>query len=281
MRKIIAIVFLVISISSPLFAGGGWTKKKGEGYLKLNQWWVRSGKYYNREANIIDITTTGVYVSSLYAEYGISDKLTAITYFPAYVRSTLNRREDPEGNLIAAGDELNGFGDIDLAIKYGFFQDKKVVLAIGLQIGIPTGNPSGGETQLLQTGDGEFNQMLTIDASHSFYPIPAYVSLQTGFNNRTNNFSDEFRYGLELGYTHNNFTAIARLKGVKSLFNGDDSQVSGNGIFNNNVEFLSYAVELIYSYSEHAGVSIGVASAFQGRQILASTTFNAGIFINF
>jgi hypothetical protein len=279
MKKIVIITFLLFSIVAPLYAGGGWTQKKGKGFIKLNQWWVRSSKYYNRESNIIDITTTGVYVSSLYMEYGITDRLTAIAYTPFFVRSTLNKREDASGNQLSDGDQLNGFGDLDLAIKYGLLQNKKIVLSVGLQVGIPSGNPSGGNSKLLQTGDGEFNQMLTLDASHSFYPIPLYVSTQVALNNRTNNFSDEFRYGIETGYTIKQLTVIIRLNGVKSFFNGDDSAVSGNGIFNNNVEFIAYSGELIYAPNEKFGISVGAASALQGRQILANRTYNAGVFI--
>lgn len=281
MKKMSVLLLLIILIQSVTFAGGGWTQKKGNAYLKVSQWWVRSGKFYNREANIINITTTGVYISSIYAEYGISNRITATIYTPFFVRSTLNKRQDPTGNLLSSGDELNGFGDVDLAIKYGLFQDKPIVLAVGLQIGIPSGNPSGGETQLLQTGDGEFNQMLTLEASHSLYPIPAYLSVSTGLNNRTNNFSDEFRYWLEAGYSLKKLTAIFRIQGVKSFFNGDDNLTSGNGIFNNNVEFISYAGELIYTHNEKLGLTIGAASAISGRQILASNTYNAGIFYKF
>lgn len=281
MKKLsLSILMLFISVL-PILAGGGWTQKKGDGYLKLNQWWVRSGKFYNRNSEIIDITTTSVYVSSIYGEYGITDQLTAVVYAPFFVRSTINRREDANGNQLSGGDQFNSFGDIDLAFKYGLFQDKPIVLSVGLQFGIPSGNPSGGNTQLLQTGDGEFNQMIFLEASHSFYPIPVYLTISAGFNNRTNNFSDEWRYSMEAGYTYKKFTAILRLNRVQSLFNGDDTLVVGNGIFNNNMEFTAYGAELIYAHSEKFGGTFGASSAFQGRQILASSTYSVGVFMKF
>ena len=39
---------------------------------------------------------------------------------------------------------------------------------MSLLAGIPSGNPNGGSSEILQTGDGEFNQQLRFDVSGGF-----------------------------------------------------------------------------------------------------------------
>ena len=66
--------------------------------------------------------------------------------------------------------------------------------------GLPTGKDSGGETGILQTGDGEFNQMLRLDLSSGF-SANGWFSFYAGYNNRTQGFSDDYRFGGEVGWT--------------------------------------------------------------------------------
>ena len=218
-------------------------------------------------------------IYDIYAEYGFTEKITGVIYAPVFSRATLNRRVDTNDMLIAEGDELNSVGDIDISFKYTFLQKDALVVSFGLTLGIPTGNPSGGNTQLLQTGDGEFNQLVNLSAGYSFYPVPFYAILDLGVNNRTSNFSDEFRYGVELGYTLKKFTLITRAFGVKSFFNGDENALNGNGLFNNNVEYLSLAPELIFQMNEQLGLSAGFGTAVSGRSILAARTYQIGMFV--
>lgn len=281
MKKLLSTMLILLLSSSCLLAGGGWPQPKKSGFLKFSQWWLRANGFYNKEGNIIPITTTGVYTSSFYGEYGVTDRFTAIAYVPFFMRSTLNSRETTDGQKLSEGDALNGFGDVDLTFKYGLITKGPIVVSASLTLGIPSGNPSGGRTELLQTGDGEFNQMLTVEASHSFYPAPVYMTVLGAFNNRTNNFSDELRYGGEIGVSFWKFTAIARIYGVESLQNGDEQIVTANGIFNNNVEYISYTPELLFQATEHFGLSIGMGGAFSGNQILADRSYNAGVFWKF
>ncbi|MTI20948.1 hypothetical protein E1176_07935 [Fulvivirga sp. RKSG066] len=280
MRRLIILITLSLFAFQSL-AGGGWPQPKKKGYLKLNQWMVVADQYYTPAGDIISIRTTGVYTTSIYAEYGFTDRLTGIIYFPFFSRSTLNEQERPDGSLIEKGDELNSVGDTDLTLKYALVKDRPIVLSASLTLGLPFGNESGGRTELLQTGDGEFNQMLTFEASHSFYPVNLYASTLVGFNNRTNGFSDEFRYGAEVGYTLGKFTGIFRLYGIKPLGNGDGEINTTNGIFSNNVEYLAYSPELIYSFTKKAGISLSMGKVFYGKQILANPSYSAGVFLKF
>ncbi len=274
------IILLLFSGLLPAVAGGGWPQPKGKGYYKLGQNWITSDSFYGPNGDIVTIRSTALYTTSFYGEYGITNRLTGILYFPFFVRNTLNEEHYiPSGTLIP-GEALNSLGDSDLAFKYGVITDKPVVLSATLSLGLPIGETSGGESGILQTGDGEFNQMIRFDASGSFYPVPLYASVYLGFNNRTENFSDEIRYGVEVGYTFfKKLTVISKLNVVESLFNGSDVAAESNGIFSNNTEYVSPMLEIGYSVTDNWGFSCSGGFAFSGKNILASPNFGVGVYL--
>ena len=265
---------LLILFSFQLEAGGGWADKKGTGYFKLSQHVIISDAFFNPDGDIIDITTTGLYSTSLYAEYGLGNNFSANLYAPVFVRNTVNRIQFQDGS-VSPGDELNSIGDINVGLKYAFLQQSPVVMAVSLILGIPSGEVSGGRQGVLQTGDGEFNQMIRLEVSKSFYPF--YGTVSAALNNRTENFSDEYRLGFEVGYAKNKFSANIKFHTVQSFFNGSD-EVTGNGIFSNNTEFVSFTPEVNYTVFNSLGVSANAGFAFSGKNILASPNFGLGIY---
>jgi len=172
-------------------------------------------------------------------------------------------------------------GDFDLTLKYGLIVDKPIVLSASLTFGLPLGNEAGGETGVLQTGDGEFNTMLTLEASTSFAAGKGYATLLTAYNNRTNNFSDEFRIGGEVGYwmSPKLLTALKVLS-VNSMYNGDDFETPSNGIFSNNIEYVGVTPEVNYFFNEKFGATAAVGFAPYGKRVLASPSYSVGLFMN-
>ena len=67
---------------------------------------------------------------------------------------------------------------------------------------------------------------------------------------------------------------------ITSLNNGGVF-VSQNGLFSNNLEFLSIGPEVNYSLTDKFGLSVAVFGAFSGQNILASPSYNAGLFYKF
>lgn len=279
-------IFCFLLISSSGFAGGGWTAKKGEGYYKLSQWWIVSDQHFT-DAGLIDPNvTSGIFNTSFYGEYGISDRFMGIAYVPFFSRATMNNQlSETTGNIITEGDAINSFGDTDLGIKYGILKNKKIALAASLSFGLPLGNSAGGRDGNLQTGDGEFNQIIKLDAGIPFSlgKIPAYANVYSGFNNRSNGFSDEYRYGAEfgMGLKNKKLWLIGRITGVESLRNGSlGTDINSTSVFANNSEFTSYSLEAAYYINNKLGVSASFASAFRGEIIFASPSYSVGIFLD-
>ena len=254
---------------------GAWTQKRGEGYYKLGLRVVRATRFYDPGGNRISIPTTGDYTTSFYGEYGLTDRLTLVADIP-FKRITLNRQvERTSGFVLFDGDAKTGVADSDFGVRFGLIREGQSVLSAELLLGVPIGDDD--QQNGLLTGDGEFNQLTKLQFGQSLYPKPVYFSGEVGFNNRTNGYSDEFRYGAEIGYTfHSKFLAIFRIRGVESLKNGDGALGGMVGLFANDQSYLSYGPELVYSVDQAFGVSVGIEGATRGENVLSAAAFSLG-----
>ena len=282
MKKAIisTICFLLILFSNQAKAGGGWPIPKGKGYLKLSQFSIRSDSFFAPSGDIIDISTASIYITSLYGEYGISDRFGVVAYMPLFARATLNEQVTPNGNVLAVGDAVNSLGDFDLSLKYGLITNKPIVVSTTLTFGLPFGNDMGGDTGVLQTGDGELNIMLGLEASRSFNEGKGYINTLLAFNNRSQSFSDELRYGIEIGHSiSKKFSGAIKVLSVNSLNNGSDFETPSNGIFSNNIEYLAITPEINYSLNDKYGISGSIGFAASGRRVLASPNYSLGVFL--
>ena len=267
---------------------GPWPQPKGSAYLKLYEFWLRFDEHYTSNGEIDPNATLGLYNTALYGEYGITDRLTVFGNVPFFSRNTINNQvSGTRGNITQAGEAINGFGDTDLGLRFGLTQPgTPLAVAASLTLGLPLGEDAGGEQMNLQTGDGEFNQMLLLEVGKSIAlgdRNDAYVSAFAGVNNRSNGFSDEFRFGLEAGANllNRRVWLIGRLNGSESFFNGETAATAiTTSIFSNNAEYLSVGGEVNVYLTEKIGVSAGVAGAVSGRIIAAAPAYSAGVFLD-
>ncbi len=264
--------------SGCLYAGGGWPKPKDEGYFKLGQGIINGSNYYEPNGNVADIVTTNFYETYLYGEYGLTSRFTINTYLPIFARVTKNSQVNAKtGKEISPGDQLNSLGDFLFGFKYGIIPNKRIVWSAQLNLKLPTGVSNGGKTELLQTGDGAFSQMLQTDVSTSFGNF--YASAMLGFRHRGKSYSDDWHTGLELGWNKDKrFYAILKMRSIQSFFNGDEgvNQIEGT-LFANNLEYISVGPEFHYFFKNNWGVSATILGAAQGRNILANPYLGMGV----
>ena len=161
----------------------------------------------------------------------------------------------------------------------------KVPVSLSLVLGLPLGTSGAGNLGNLQTGDGEFNQILQLDFGTGLQlgNAQAYVSAYTGINNRTQGFSEEFRYGLEvgLGLFNNKFWLAGKLNAVESFRNGDTGgAVTSTSIFANNSEFLTLGLEGNFYITDKFGISAGFTSVTSGEIIAAAPSYSVGVFLD-
>ena len=280
MSRTIMMATVIISLLGATVdaVAGGWTRQQGTGYYKIGFQIIRANMFYEPNGNKTRITPLGDYTVSVYGEYGITDWLTGIGYLPFYKRITLDRVVGrPSGIVYFPGDETSGIADMAVGVRLALVRQSPTVLGLAAMFGIPIGD--GDQPNGLLTGDGEFDQLVALEAGHSFHPLPMFATAQVGFNNRTRGFSDEFRYGAQLGYTFNNLILLTiHARGVESLRNGDDSVIGGmNGLYANNQQYLEYGIEGIYLLSSAYGISLAVDTATRGRNVLSALKYSFGV----
>ncbi len=280
-KKFFVIIVLFFLLNAQLSAVG-WPQKKGRAWFKLSTQITVADEFYEPGGHKVPITTLGDYTTSLYGEYGITDGLTVFAYIPFFKRITLNRLEgETSGMEFFPGDEVNGFADSDVGLRYRLAGLGATVISGTFLLGLPLGNDN--QKNGLYTGDGEMNRMLALEVGHSFHPAAMFATLTLGFNNRVNGYSDEIRYGFELGYSPGaRWLLIFRAGGIEPLRNGVDETKGGSGgLFANNQQYLSFGPEINYRITEQVGISLSATSATHAENVVSAVSYGVGVFYSY
>lgn len=216
-------------------AGGGWVLKKRAFYGKLNVVSFRTNKYYNLSGQLNDQGAQFRQTSlNLYAEYGLTSRLTVIANVPVFRQ-----------NSFATTNATTGFGDAMIELKYGLLTGP-VHVAISVAPQLPTGRSRAlvdnlnrpGDQINLPIGDGELNVW-----SRGYVSVPfssrGYVSLDGGYNYRTQGFSDQYSFGAEIGYKIANIWVNGTLRRLDSVGTPDPNR--GSFVYGEGLEFTAYS----------------------------------------
>lgn len=287
--RTILISILISIFSLSVFAGGGWPKKKGKYYVKVAGWYVESNTHFSGEGDKAENPTASLFNLNVFAEYGITDKLTAIGYIPFFSRSVNNRIIDNRGRVVNnfPGEAINSIGDSQLGLKYGVYQNNKISLAISYTIDLPIGQTAKGELGTLATGDGELNHIFRTDLGISIFnsdQVSLYGNVYGGINVRSKDFSEELRLGAEFGagFLDKKLWVVGKFDTIQSLNNGDRNFDNGNsfGLFVNNVEVTSLTPEVSYLITKKIGISAAVSIPLAGQFVYDSPSYTGGVFID-
>ena len=280
MIKIFLILYLVFSCS----LSAQWLKREGKAYVKLGSGHMLADEHFAfngiKDPNI----TTGFFITSIFAKYGLSDKWNVIAYVPFFVRVYQNEVISSVTNrVITPAETVDNFGDMELSIEHKLFKGKKWSGSTSFSLGIPTGKPS--KDGLLGSGDGEFNQKirLSVGTAYKLLNTRAYFKSYLGFNQRNKGFSDEWRLGIETGAPFFNRKVFFILRSwlLQSFQNGNvDALNDEGGIFANNIEFLNVGGELIYSINKKVGISFSYVNPVWGEIGFAAPNYAVGLFFN-
>ncbi len=182
--------------TAPVRAGGGWTRRKKKGYVKVGVTTVSTDRYHPLTGGTIPTARFRQQVYSVYGEYGLTDRLEATLNFPFFRHAAF-----PD---LSAG---QGVGDPEIGLRYGVLTGKWP-LAVQVAVEAPLGNPnvfgvSPADPNVylrLPTGDGEWNVWTRAALSHSLGTLPAFFTLSAGYNKRTGGYTDQYSYGGQFGY---------------------------------------------------------------------------------
>ena len=179
-------------------------------------------------------------------------------------------------------ESITTIGDTNIGARFGLITNKPNVLSTSVTIGLPFGRTSDGSlggVESLQTGDGEFNQLVQLESGHSIGG-GFYASSFVGINFRSKGFSDEMRLGGEIGLVNNQLIAIFKFQSISSFMNGDNTETANADFFNNNMELFSITPEIAYKVSETTGITVNYTSYLSGKKTLASPNVTVGLFLD-
>jgi protein XagA len=272
----VGFTFLVIFFSFTSILGQ--VQEPRQGWIKVSQQFISSNSYFDPDEVAATIRTNSLYLTNLSAEYGITDRLTATAFFPVFVRSVINETQFNQTGDIVPGSSLNSVGDAEIGLKVSIRKQSPIQIMVFGTLGLPLGKKGkvGLDTDL-QTGDGEFNQLIGVQLRQVFSSF--HIQGYTSYNNRSKDFSNEIRYGFEVGYTNNKLMFTANFNAIESLFN-DTAPTSQNGIFSNHREVFSPRVKIQYLISPKIEVFSSADFIVAGRNTLNAPLFEAGIQLN-
>ena len=256
----IALLLLLAGLTD-VRAGGGWVKKKRSFYGKVTVSSFRSNKYYSLLGTLNDqgaqFRQTSV---NLYAEYGLTDRLTVILNTPLL-----------RVNRFANTGSTAGFGDAMVELKYGLLT-KKIPVAISIAPTFPTGKSRAlvankdvpGNFINLPIGDGELNVWTRAYASSSLGKN-TYVSADAGYNFRTQGFTNQYTFAGEIGH---HFGERLWVNGVLRQFAtaGTPNPSKGSFVYGEGLEYVGYSFGAAYSVSKQISLTVDYANLLGHRQ---------------
>lgn len=283
MKKSLSLLFLC----SSLLVHSQWIKEKGTGYAKLGSWSLLANQHFTDQGLTDPNSTRGLFINSIYGEIGIGKKINLIAYLPFFVKNyQFAQISKTTGKVYEPLQVFNGLGDFNLGLEYGLGQLNNWNFSATVTFGIPSGKSVAGVDGSYQTGDGEFNQLIQVNTGKSYTlgNHAFYFKSYSGYNNRSQGFSDEFHSFGETGTQlfNSKLLILTRLHWIKPLYNGTLDASNANGaIFANNIESFALGGELAWNIGKQWGVGFGTATPLFGKVIYKATSFSGGVFVSF
>ena len=239
-------------------AGGGWTRPQGHGYAKVGLTLANTTKYHPLEGGTVNTAQFRQQVYSVYAEYGLTPRLEATLNFPVFRRATFPNTSPGQG-----------VGDPEFGLRYGLLTGKWP-LAVQVAAQAPLGNPNTRgfnnndptDFVYLPTGNGQWNIWTRAALSHTLSTLPAFITLEAGYNLRTGGFTNQYTYGAQFGYKFFDklwLTATARTLDNVHAPNPDKLAKIGLG---EGVAYSAASLGASYNITKNLSVTADVAGGF-------------------
>jgi len=250
-------------------AQSAWTRNKNSGFARLGVTSLNTSSFYTPLGNRLNSAKYSDVTASFYGEYGITNNLTGMLYFPFLRHHSLETT-----------DSVTGPGDAIVGFKYRFLRGA-TPLAVAVDFGVPTGEQQGlvaikgvpDGSFRLPTGDGEFNTRVSLYASRAFRDGNTFLSGGGGYNFRTRGYTDEVSYFVNAG--NHLFSAFWVTGTVMGLFPAREPNIEravGFGV-GEGVEYITAGGEIQYNITKRSSVSFGYYRPLQGKNVLAGGGF--------
>lgn len=270
---------LFIFISASLFSQSPWTQKKGKAFTQLsytsiaNYSSIFGSPDFETERFISDNTL------QLYTEYGLTEKTSVLLNVPLKLIST-NELVDNTPTPFTIEDSETSIGNIELSLKHNFY--KKDWLITG-QLSVEANTSNYNEASGIRTGYDAWSVSPLFIIGKSFNEI--YLQAFTGFNFRTNDYSNNFKLGGEIGKKiTDKIWLIGFLDIVKSLEDGDFLASTNNALtalYVNDQEYGAFGLKAIGEFNDNFGATFGFGGAFFGNNVGRAPALTIGFYKKF
>ncbi|MET4073930.1 hypothetical protein [Hymenobacter sp. UYCo722] len=262
--------------ATPAQAGGGWTRLQGHGYAKVGLTLANTDKYHPLQGGTVSTAQFRQQVYSLYGEYGLTNRLEATLNFPFFRRATFPETSPGQG-----------VGDPEFGLRYGVLTGKWP-LAVQVAAQAPLGNPNKrgiyqndpANFVFLPTGNGQWNIWTRAALSHTLGTLPAFFTLEAGYNLRTGGFTNQYTLGAQLGYKlFDKLWLTANLRTLDNVRTPDPSKLNKIGL-GEGVAYSAASLGASYNFTKHLAATADVAAGFGKLRNVYSglqTTFGVAV----
>lgn len=272
---------LLLFFSQQALAGGPWTQEKGQGYAQVSFSFIpaysslysENGETINLNREVSDQTLLG------YVEYGLTPRLTITGEVPLKFVSTADEvlsGSDFQDNILESG-SLNALGNISLALKHSLIR-KRLLLSGQLKIDAPTA-ANEAETGL-RSGTDTWGITPSLILGGSSGRVYAFV--ESGVRFRSNNYSQEFLLGGEVGLSLlSRIWLIGVLDVRQSLDDGshDNQNSEQTGLYPDNQEYVAFGLKLIAEINRRFGINFSSFGASGGNLVAKSPSNTIGVYL--
>jgi hypothetical protein len=258
MKKLLFLVFIHLFYlgKSQMLAQSGWTRNKGGVYAKVGFYTSSGANYYTTEGVKTASNTFHQQATTLYGEYGINKKLTAILNFPV-VKSQYYRDDDP----------ATGLGNPQIELKMAILRKFPTVsFTIGAEL--PTAKQTNFSTAKqpnslgiiektnLPTGYPDFNYWGTLAVSSGFWQGMGWATVYGQYIVRGKEINNQAKLGIETGYKWTpKFWTNARLTGWYTA-SSKTSNVNGSIFNGQDTEFTLLGIGAAYEIVKHWSLTL-------------------------
>ncbi|MBC8755389.1 hypothetical protein H2O64_11930 [Kordia sp. YSTF-M3] len=275
MKKIF--VFIAILSSSFTFSQSPWTQEKGKFYTQLsfstisNYDEVFGDPEYQTDREITDNTL------QFYGEYGLSSKTTLLLNLPIKFIKT---GDAVNGTAFITEDSKSAFGNISLGVKHQFYNKKWIISG---QLNLEANTGSFEAASGIRTGQDAWTFTPTINIGRSFDKF--YVQAFTGIDLKTNNYSNNFKIGGEIGTKVHSKIWLVGFVDIVSSFNDGDVNLPlsnlGTALYVNNQEYGAFGLKAIGELNSAFGGILSFGGAFSGNNVAKQAAISVGVYHKF
>jgi hypothetical protein len=275
MKKVF--VFIAILSSTFLYAQSPWTQEKGKFYTQFsfstiaNYDEIFGDPEYKTDREITDNSL------QLYGEYGVSSKTTLILNLPIKFIKT---GDAVNVNTFITEDSKTAIGNISLGLKHQFY-NKKWIISGQLNVEATTGTFETASG--IRTGQDAWTFTPTLNIGRSFDKF--YVQAFIGIDLKTNNYSNNFKIGGEIGTkVHSKIWLVGFVDIVSSFSDGDVNlplSNFGTALYINNQEYGAFGLKAIGEFTNSFGGVLSFGSAFSGNNVAKQAALTVGIYHKF